>query len=151
MPNFPPMVSPRFRVYNGLFQYKPFPAYPSWLTAWDVNEALATAGAVSLYELPFAFDGTYPLILLTVPALATITNVRLHIETAFDVQTTIVVGDDVEPARLMSADSSNPIEVGTYEVATDYEYPAQTALNLSIVCPGATQGAGRIVIQYDRE
>ena len=146
-----PMWSPRFRVFNGILQYKPFPSYSSWLDAWDVNEALATAGAVSLYELPFTFDGTYPLILLTVPALATVVNVRLHIETAFDVPTTIAVGDEIDPARLMSADSNNPGEIGTFEVATDYEYSAQTALILSIDCPGATQGAGRIVIQYDRE
>lgn len=146
-----PMWAPRFRVQGGVLQYKPFPSYYTWLDAWDVTAALATAGAVSLYELPFSFDGTYPLILLTVPALATITNVRCHIELPFDAPTTIAVGDDLDTSRLFAAENSNPTEVGTYEVATDYEYSAQTALILSIACPGATQGAGRIVIQYDRE
>lgn len=47
MPNFPPMVAPRFRVESGALQYKPFPSYPSWLTAWALP-----AGAID--------DGHFP-------------------------------------------------------------------------------------------
>lgn len=37
MTPFPPMVSPRFRVEGNELQYKPFPAYPTWLVAWDIS------------------------------------------------------------------------------------------------------------------
>lgn len=155
MTPFPPMVSPRFRISGMVLQYKPFPSYPTWLDAWDVSEtiaaAIAAANAVSLYELPFAFDSAYPLILLSVPALATITSVRLHIDTPFDVPTTITVGDADIPDRLMTALENNPLEIGEYETAPDYEYPDITALALLIDATGATAGAGRIFIQYDKE
>lgn len=155
MSNFPPMVSPRFRILGALLQYKPFPSYPSWLTAWDVTEtiadAIAAANTIALYELPFAFNSAYPLILLSVPALATITSVRLHIETPFDVPTSITVGDADTPDRLMTATNNNPLEIGEYETAPDFEYPDITTLVLLIDAPGATAGAGRILIQYDKE
>lgn len=146
-----PLFPLRFRTVGTELQFKPYPAYHTWLLACDLADAIAAANAVSLFELPFAFDGTSPLVLLSVPALATILSVRLEIETLFDVATTIVVGDAVVPDRLMSSDQNNPIEVGLYETSPDYEYPALTTLNLFIDAPGATSGAGKILIQYDKE
>lgn len=146
-----PLFPLRFRTVGTELQFKPYPSYHTWLLACDLSDALAvaSAAAVNLYELPFTFaDGT--LILLTVPALATITSVRLHIETAFDVPTTITVGDDGDNARLMSSDGNNPLEVGVYQTFPDYEYSGATTLKL-FIAPGAATGAGRIILEYDKE
>lgn len=142
----------RFRTVGTELQFKPFPSYHVWLLACDLSDAIAAAltTAVNLYELPFTFaDGT--LILLTVPALATITSVRLHIEIAFDVATTITLGDDGDASRLLSSDGNNPQEAGIYQTSPDYEYSGATTLKLFILAPGATTGAGRIVLEYDKE
>lgn len=146
-----PLFPLRFRTLGTMLQYKPFPSYHVWLDACDFSDAIAAAltTAVNLYELPFTFaDGT--LILLTVPALATITSVRLHIETAFDVATTVTLGDDSDNARLLSSDGNNPQEVGIYQTSPDYEYSGATTLKL-FIASGATTGAGRIVLEYDKE
>lgn len=37
MTAYPPMISPRFQVSGDVLQYKPYPAYPSWLDAWDIG------------------------------------------------------------------------------------------------------------------
>jgi len=146
-----PFFPLRFRTVGTMLQYKPFPSYHVWLDACDLSDAIAAANAVSLFELPFAFNSTYPLILLTVPALATILSVNLLIETAFDVPTTITVGDADVPARLMSSVQNNPLEIGAYDVQPDFEYPDLTTLVLLIDAPGATAGAGRILLTYDKE
>jgi hypothetical protein len=146
-----PFFPLRFRTVGTELQFKPYPSYPTWLLACDLSDAIAAANAVSLFELPFAFNSAYPLILLTVPALATIISVRLEIETLFDVAATITVGDAVVPDRLMSSDQNNPFEVGLYETSPDYEYSDLTTLVLLIDAPGATTGAGRIIIQYDKD
>lgn len=146
-----PFFPLRFRTVGTMLQYKPFPSYHVWLDACDLSDAIAAANAVSLFELPFAFNSAYPLILLTVPALATITSVRLHIETPFDVPATITVGDSDVGDRLMSSDQNNPLEIGLYEVETDFEYPDITTLVLLIDAPGAATGAGRIIMTYDKE
>jgi len=146
-----PLFPLRFRTVGTELQFKPYPAYPTWLLACDLSDAIAAANAVSLFELPFAFNSAYPLILLTVPALATITSVHLHIETPFDVSTTITVGDSDVPDRLMSSDQNNPLEIGAYELEQDFEYSDLTTLVLLVDAPGATTGAGRILLTYDKE
>ncbi len=146
-----PLFPLRFRTIGTELQYKPYPSYHVWLLACDFSDAIAaaSAAAVNLYELPFLFsDGT--LILLTVPALATITSVRLHIETVFDVPTAITVGDDGDAARLMSSADNNPLELGVYDREPDYEYSVATTLKL-FIASGAATGEGRILIEYDKE
>lgn len=146
-----PFFPLRFRTVGTELQFKPYPAYPTWLLACDLSDALAAANGVSLFELPFAFDDAYPLILLTVPALATILTVNLLIETAFDVSATITVGDSDVGDRLMSSDQNNPLEIGAYDVEPNFEYSDLTTLVLLIDAPGAATGAGRIIITYDKD
>lgn len=146
-----PFFPLRFRTVGTMLQYKPFPSYHVWLDACDLSEAIAAANGVSLFELPFAFDSAYPLILLSVPALATILTVNLLIETAFDVPATITVGDSDVGDRLMSSDQNNPLEIGAYDVEPNFEYSDITTLVLLIDAPGAATGSGRIIITYDKD
>lgn len=109
------------------------------------------SGVMELFELNFVYTDAPTLFLITVPALATITSVRLHIETPFDVPAALKIGDEDVKDRLMSITDNNPLEVGVYELEPDYEYPAVTSLYMSITALGATSGAGRIVLEYDKE
>lgn len=53
---FPPMVSPRFRVEGAILQYKPYPSYPTWLTAWDLTSFLTAIGDSIAAETARAID-----------------------------------------------------------------------------------------------
>lgn len=41
----PPIISPLFRVEDDVLEYKPYPSYPAWLTAWDVSGFTGDASA----------------------------------------------------------------------------------------------------------
>lgn len=144
----PLFINPVFREENGIIYFRRFPGYYREEVFIDLSNIVGTS-AVTLYELPFDFSIVSPLSLVTVPALATIINTRLHIETPFDVPATIEIGDATDPARLMPSAQNNPLELGVYETTPDYEYGALAGLTLTISAPGATQGAGRILIQYE--
>jgi len=124
---------------------------PIELSNIDIDIVVDELGIMELFELSFTYLNAPFLALLSVPALATIISLRLHIDVPFNVPTTITVGDIVLLDRLMQSEQNNPLEIGLYEVEPDYEYPAITSLMLSINAPGATAGAGRIIIEYDKE
>lgn len=146
MPN-PPLWSPRFRLFGTLLQYKPFPAYYTWLDAVDMHELIANADGVQLLVVPFAFDAPFPLVLDTFPANTHIVTSRLIVDTAFDVGT-LTVGEAGAVNRLVDVSDVDLLEVGTYETAPDYDYPSDTEIHLYLDAAGATQGAGRVVLIY---
>lgn len=79
-----------------------------------------------------------------------LTYVRLIIDTPFDgVDAAIVVGTAAQPDAAMPAGYSDPAAMQEFENTPDIHLGAGEGVHLSITPgSGATQGAGRLILQY---
>lgn len=146
--NPPPIYSIRFRRDGKKIQYKPYPAYYSWLDAFDMEDLLSAANGLRLDVVTFDLTTPSPLELLTLPDTGgLISSVRLIVDEQFSSSTLISVGDAGFPERLMSSAQNTPSEVGAYETAPDFAYTGDTTL-LLVITDATPIGAGRVLIQW---
>lgn len=100
-------------------------------------------------EIPFSFGDATPLVLFTALAGKLIQRVTLFIESAFDGDTpSLMIGDEGDAARLMSAGENDPREEAAYQVTPNLSYDTDTQVKL-FISPGsgASQGSGLVVVE----
>jgi hypothetical protein len=85
----------------------------------------------------------------TIPANATVLRARVYVSQAFDgVTPTIVIGDAVDPDRLLKEEENDPETVGLYVVDAYYKYGGSTQLNCTVTTSGASQGIATVVVEF---
>lgn len=79
-----------------------------------------------------------------------ITKIELGFDVAFNVASSISVGDGTNTQRLMDTGQNNPLVTGIYSSHPFYKYLANTNVLLTINAGiGATQGSGTVIIYYE--
>jgi hypothetical protein len=99
----------------------------------------------------FVFGSTSPLALFTLPAGATISEVRILVDTAFSGGTgaTVSLGVSATPAKYVPAIPGLLSEASAYNFLPGVTAPGSAeALIATYAANGATAGAGRIEIDY---
>jgi hypothetical protein len=86
------------------------------------------------------------LLLGTCPAGYLVDKTIVHIQTEFDGNVQITVGDMVAQARLQAIADNAPSAAGYYEVNNSYEYVAQTDIYVFFPGGSPTVGQGRVLV-----
>jgi hypothetical protein len=99
----------------------------------------------------FAFGDATPKNIVIAPADKLVLSVALVITAAFDgAGAALQIGVSGTPADLLATTDNDPQTLGTYEVTPQKSYPGMTPLLLTITPgSGASQGAGRVVIEIE--
>lgn len=100
-------------------------------------------------EVPFSFGDASPAQLFMAVAGKLIERVVIFIEIAFDGESpSLTIGDEDDPARLMSSVENNPSEEAAYQVTPNLSYETDTQV-LLFITPGlgASQGSGLVVVE----
>lgn len=79
-----------------------------------------------------------------------ITRVEVAFDTAFNVASTLSVGDSGDTQRLMDTGQNNPLIGGAWGSHPFHLYAANTNILLTLNAGmGATQGSGTVIIYYE--
>lgn len=110
--------------------------------------APGASGAGLLPPIEFAFGDASPATVLTLGQASEITAVSLQVEEAFDgAAAAMQLGVAGDPGSLIPLGDSALGVLATFEYSPRKEYPAGTALVLTITPgAGATQGRGQIIV-----
>jgi len=103
---------------------------------------------VSLGRLEFSYSDVHQRQLCLTSNL--ITRVVLVILEAFDdANATLSVGDDADPQRLLSADSSDLTIACSFASHPNYDYQTETAVSLFLQPGSSTAGRGVVLVYAD--
>jgi len=100
-------------------------------------------------EIPFSFGDATPANLFSAVAGKLIERITLYIETTFDGESpSLTIGDESDPALLMSTLENNPLEEAAYQVTPNLSYETDTQV-LLFISPGVgvSQGSGLVVVE----
>ena len=101
-------------------------------------------------SLPFSYGDVTTQIIYTAIAGQRITKIELWFDTAFNVASSLKVGDGANIQRLMDTGQNNPLRGGIYGTNPFYKYLANTNILLTINAGiGCTQGSGTVIIYYE--
>jgi hypothetical protein len=79
-----------------------------------------------------------------------ITQVEIVFDVAFNVVSTISVGDSGNTQRLMTTGQNNPLSTDVYATTPFYKYASNTDILLTLnTGMGATQGSGVVIVYYE--
>jgi hypothetical protein len=79
-----------------------------------------------------------------------ITQVEIGFDVAFNVVSTISVGDSGNTQRLMTTGQNNPLSTDVYATTPFYKYASNTNILLTLnTGMGATQGSGVVIVYYE--
>ena len=79
-----------------------------------------------------------------------ITQVEIVFDVAFNVVSTISVGDSGNTQRLMTTGQNNPLSTDVYATTPFYKYASNTNILLTLnTGMGATQGSGVVIVYYE--
>lgn len=114
----------------------------------DVAEvALVSQASKSSLELEFDFND-FPSLSKNIGETLldyNIENTKIVVDTPFDGEAFVSVGDDIDNERLMQNNSSNLNYIGTYVSENTYNYTAGTMLKLYL-SGNPTVGSGKVII-----
>lgn len=114
-----------------------------------MTAAAPVSGVVGVLEQTFSFsDYPGPVALGTVPAGGNILKTTLEVTTPFNAGVQATIGDAAANARLQAVTDSLLTKARSYQRASGYTYPANTAVNLYFVGSIPTVGAGRVLVYY---
>lgn len=108
-----------------------------------------TADKITTDTTSFAFGTPSPITMFTLPANAIVVSVDVIVDTAFNGTPQISIGITGTTSKYMATNENDLTEVASFEVEPVVA-PVGTSENLiaTYTAGGATQGAGRIVVQY---
>jgi hypothetical protein len=79
-----------------------------------------------------------------------ITRVEIAFDVAFNVVSTLSIGDSGNTQRLMDTGQNNPISTDVYATTPFYKYASNTDILLTLNTGiGATQGSGVVIVYYE--
>jgi hypothetical protein len=79
-----------------------------------------------------------------------ITRVEIAFDVAFNVASTLSVGDSGNTQRLMSTGQNNPLSTDVYSSHPFHKYASNTNILLTLNTGiGATQGSGVVIVYYE--
>lgn len=116
----------------------------------DSDGGTPSDAEVFITTAAFAYSTVSPVSVREVTANEYVVEARLVIRTTFDVPATLTLGEDGATDRLMQGGNVDPQEAGAYGVWPDYRYPGNDTIKLYISAPGASQGAGEVVLVTTR-
>ena len=101
-------------------------------------------------SLPFSYGDVTTQIIYTAIAGQRITKIELGFDVAFNVASSLKVGDGANIQRLMDTGQNNPLRGGIYGTTPFYKYLANTNILLTINAgAGCSQGSGTVIIYYE--
>ncbi len=101
-------------------------------------------------SLPFSYGDVTTQVIYQAIANQRITRVDLAFDTAFNVASSLKVGDGANVQRLMDTGQNNPLRGGIYSTTPFYKYGANTDILLTINAGiGCTQGSGVVIVYYE--
>ena len=101
-------------------------------------------------SLPFSYGDVTTQTIYTAIAGQRITKIELGFDTAFNVASSLKVGDGANIQRLMDTGQNNPLRGGIYGTTPFYKYLVNTDILLTINAGiGCTQGSGTVIIYYE--
>jgi hypothetical protein len=79
-----------------------------------------------------------------------ITRVEIGFDVAFNVASTLSIGDSGNTQRLMTTGQNNPLSTDVYATTPFYKYASNTDILLTLnTGMGATQGSGVVIVYYE--
>ena len=79
-----------------------------------------------------------------------ITRVEVAFDVAFNVASTLSIGDSGNTQRLMDTGQNNPLSTDVYATTPFYKYASNTDILLTLnTGMGATQGSGVVIVYYE--
>lgn len=115
-----------------------------WVLIATEDSGKADAGSVSLDITNASSNST----IFTVDQGTRITGITLEVNTAFDGDPVVQIGDAGLADRLLEDNLVDLAEVGVYTLDVNYLYNADTDVLLDFVAGGATTGQANIVIKW---
>jgi hypothetical protein len=105
------------------------------------------SGQGTAVSLNFSWGDATPALIATIPAGKTVFKVEVILLVAFDVASTLTVGDAGNVQRLVDITDSDLTQTGGYQVNPNFLYNSLTDVNLYLT-PGVgnTQGSGLILL-----
>ena len=101
-------------------------------------------------QLDFSFGDVTTQTIFSATSGQRITKVELIIDVAFDVASTLSVGDGANIRRLMDTGQNYPTIAGGYVTQPFHRYATNTDVTLTINAGmGATQGSGTVIIYFE--
>lgn len=101
-------------------------------------------------SLPFSYGDVITQTIYQAQAGQRITRVEIGFDVAFNVPSTLSIGDSGNIQRLMSAGQNNPLSTDIYATTPFYKYVANTNILLTLVAGiGCTQGSGIVIVYYE--
>jgi hypothetical protein len=108
------------------------------------RDGLNGAGVI---QVAFGWGDATPALLVNAPANKAVLSIEVAILRAFDVASSIVIGDTANPNRLFNLDGLDLTQVGSYQVTPDYIYSSATDIFYTITAgSGNSTGGGLISI-----
>ena len=101
-------------------------------------------------SLPFSYGDVTTQTIYQAIAGQRITRVEIKFDIAFDVASSLKVGDGANIQRLMDTGQNNPLLADVYSTHPFYKYASNTNILLTLVAGiGCTQGSGVVIIYYE--
>ena len=101
-------------------------------------------------SLPFSYGDVTTQTIYSATSGQRIIRVELGFDVAFDVASTLSIGDAGNTQRLMATGQNNPLLVDTFNSHPFYKYASNTNILLTLNAGvGATQGSGTVIIYYE--
>lgn len=112
---------------------------------WLINDS-----AKGRKKLNFSYGDVTTQVIYQAIAGQRITKVEIGFDVAFDVASSLKVGDGANIQRLMDTGQNNPLVPDIYSTHPFYKYASNTDILLTLVAGiGATQGSGTVIIYYE--
>jgi len=101
-------------------------------------------------SLPFSYGDVTTQTIYAAISGQRITKIELGFDTAFNVASSLKVGDGANIQRLMDTGQNNPLRGGIYGTTPFYKYSVNSNILLTINAgAGCTQGSGTVIIYYE--
>jgi len=100
--------------------------------------------------LPFSYGDVTTQTIYAAIAGQRITRVEVAFDVAFDIASTISIGDSGNTQRLMATAQNNPLSTDVYSSHPFHVYASNTNILLTLNTGiGATQGSGVVIVYYE--
>jgi hypothetical protein len=109
------------------------------------------SGNGSAIAITFAWGDATPDLIATVPAGKVVFKVELVLMNAFNVASTLTVGDSSDHASLFNVSGLDLTETGTYQSNPDHLYASSTPINIYISLGGGVSAGNGIILVYIQE
>lgn len=115
-----------------------------------LQPAASGSGYSKQAKLNFSYGDVTTQVIYSAIAGQRITRVELGFDIAFNVASSLKVGDGANIQRLMDTGQNNPLAAHIYSTCPFYKYTENTDIILTINAGiGATQGAGTVIIYFE--